>query len=114
MAGRKHWILHSIPPQGRIVVDAGAARAVTSGGKSLLPAGVTAVHGDFSAGDAVRILGPGDREIARGLVNYSCTDVIKIKGLQSDQVILVLGYTYEEVVHRDDLVLIETRPGQEP
>jgi glutamate 5-kinase len=62
----------------------------------------------------VRIMEPGDREIARGLVNYNCTDVIKIKGLQSDQVILVLGYTYEEVVHRDDLVLIETRPGQEP
>jgi glutamate 5-kinase len=112
MAGRKHWILHSIPPQGRIIVDAGAARAITSGGKSLLPAGVTAVEGDFSAGDAVRILGPGGGEIARGLVNYSSTDVIRIKGLQSDQVILVLGYTYEEVVHRDDLVLVETRPGQ--
>jgi len=107
MAGRKHWILHSIHPQGRIAVDGGAARAIASGGKSLLPAGITAVFGDFSAGDAVRIVGPDDREIARGLVNYTAGDVIRIKGLKSDRVRLVLGYTYDEVIHRDDLVLVE-------
>lgn len=107
LAGRKHWILHSIHPQGRIVVDAGAARAITAGGKSLLPAGITSVHGEFNAGDAVRIIGPLDGEVARGLVNYGSADVIRIKGLKTDQVRLVLGHAYDEVVHRDDLVLVD-------
>ncbi len=107
LAGRKHWILHSIPPQGRIIVDAGAARAITAGGKSLLPAGITGVQGEFNAGDAVRIIGPRDGEVARGLVNYGSADVIRIKGLKTDQVRLVLGYAYDEVVHRDDLVLVD-------
>ncbi len=107
MAGRKHWILHSITPQGRILVDAGAARALQKGGKSLLPAGITAVQGEFGAGDAVRIIDPDEREVARGLVNYGAADVTRIKGLRTDQARLVLGYTYEEVIHRDDLVLVE-------
>ena len=107
MAGRKHWILHSISPQGKLSVDAGAARAVSQKGKSLLPAGITAVQGGFSAGDAVRIIGPGGIEVARGLVNYSADDIVRIKGLRTDQVRLVLGYSYEEVIHRDDLVLVE-------
>ncbi len=107
MARRKHWILHSIPPQGRIAVDAGAARAISRGGKSLLPAGVKNVHGAFNAGDSVRIIGPDEREIARGLTNYSAADVTRIKGLKTDQVQLVLGFTYDEIIHRDDLVLVE-------
>jgi glutamate 5-kinase len=110
MAGRKHWILHSIPPQGRIVVDAGAARAILEGGKSLLPAGITDTRGDFSAGDAVRVVTPDGGEVARGLVNYGASDVTKIKGLRTDQVRLVLGYAYDEVIHRDDLVLVEEKP----
>jgi glutamate 5-kinase len=109
MAGRKHWILHSIPPQGRVDVDAGAARAVLKGGKSLLPAGITGVKGEFSAGDAVRVVGPDGNEVARGLVNYGSADVTRIKGLHTDQVRLVLGYAYDEVIHRDDLVLVDDR-----
>ena len=109
LAGRKHWILHSISPQGQITVDAGAVRALLEGGKSLLPAGITAARGDFSAGDAVKVVAPDGREVARGLINYGAADVTKIKGLRTDQVRLVLGYAYDEVIHRDDLVLVEDK-----
>ncbi len=107
MAGRKHWILHSIPPQGDITIDTGATRAVLKEGRSLLPAGITGVSGGFQAGDAVRILGPDSQEIARGLVNYGSVDIHKIMGLKTDQVPQILGYTYDEVIHRNDLVVIE-------
>ena len=56
---------------------------------------------------AVKIVDPDDVEVARGLVNYNADDIVRIKGLQTDQVRLVLGYSYDEVIHRDDLVLVE-------
>lgn len=104
--GRKHWIAHTLKPAGSVTIDAGARRAVVERGKSLLPAGVMAVDGRFGFGAAVRILDPAGSEIARGLVNYNSEDLEKVKGLKTSQVKNLMGPAYyDEVVHRDDLVL---------
>ena len=103
-AASKAWIAGSLDPLGALVVDAGAAKAVASG-KSLLPAGVTDVRGRFDKGDAVRVLDPGEREIARGLVRYDAADVRRIKGRKSSEIEAILGYDDGAVlVHADDIV----------
>ena len=105
---RKHWIRHTLHPRGTLVVDEGAARAVLERGKSLLPSGVKRVDGQFSPGDAVKIVAEDGRELARGLVNYSSEEIDAIKGLQSAEIERVLGCcTHEEVVHRDNLCTTE-------
>ncbi|NIQ00285.1 MAG: glutamate 5-kinase, partial [Nitrospinaceae bacterium] len=104
---RKHWIAHTLKPVGTLTVDAGARRALVERGKSLLAAGVTKVDGRFEFGGAVRILDEKGREIARGLVNYNSRDLEQIKGLKTAAVRNLVGSNfYEEVIHRDDLVLI--------
>jgi glutamate 5-kinase len=106
LAHRKHWIAHTLRPQGTLHLDAGAERAVVQGGRSLLPSGVRAVEGRFGVGDCVRLLGPDGREIARGLVNYTAADLEKIKGAHTREIAERLGYKgSDEVVHRDDLVV---------
>ncbi|MCL6560881.1 MAG: glutamate 5-kinase, partial [Firmicutes bacterium] len=106
LGGRKRWILFGAAVQGRIFVDAGAARALVEGGKSLLPSGVVRVEGDFEAGHPVSIIDPGGREIARGLVNYSAAEVDQIKGVKSTRIAQIIGaQPYAEVVHRNNLVL---------
>lgn len=108
LSARKHWILHSLLPQGSLTVDAGAVRAIVKQGKSLLPIGITAVSGDFSSGTVVQVLGPDGGEIARGLSHYSASEVGKIQGHQSQEIESLLGYSYyDEVIHRDDLVLLK-------
>lgn len=108
MAGRKRWIAYSLPCRGTIKVDAGARVALTERGKSLLPSGITAVSGDFEFGDAVRCVDESDREFARGLTNYSAEEVEVIKGKQTDQIEPLLGHIYyDEVIHRDNLVILE-------
>jgi glutamate 5-kinase len=103
---RKHWIAASLKPMGTLTVDNGAEAALNSG-KSLLPAGVTVVEGDFDRGDAVRILGDGGNEIARGLVAYSGADARRIAGHKSREIVEILGYRgRDEMIHRDDLVII--------
>ena len=93
--------------RGRMIADAGAARALTEGGKSLLPAGVVGVEGDFERGQTVRIYSGAGAELARGLAQYSARDLRLIKGLRSAQIGETLGYDYgPEVVHRDDMVLL--------
>jgi glutamate 5-kinase len=105
-AARKQWIAGSLEPAGALVVDAGAARAL-SGGKSLLPAGVTEVSGAFERGDAVRVRDAEGREIARGLVAYGAADARRIAGYKSRDIEGLLGYRgREEMIHRDDLVLL--------
>ena len=92
-------------PQGVLVVDDGAASALRAG-KSLLPAGVTEVRGDFEKGDAVRILDAAGAEIARGLARYDAADAAKIKGLKSAAIEGALGYAAgAALVHADDLVV---------
>ena len=103
--GYKSWIAGQLEPAGRLVIDSGAVGALLSG-KSLLPAGVSAVSGSFSRGDTVAILGPDGREIARGLVAYDAADAVRIAGRKSSEIPAVLGYEGRSaMVHRDDLVV---------
>lgn len=102
---RKRWIAGSLKPAGRVTVDAGALTALKSG-KSLLPAGVTAVEGRFERGDAVLVCDAAGNEVARGLAAYSADDAQRIMGHKSREIEAVLGYRgREELIHRDDLVL---------
>ena len=104
-AAYKSWIAGTLAPQGALTVDAGAAAALTRG-KSLLPAGVRAVEGRFEKGDAVVVLDPAGREIARGLCRYDAADAARIMGLRSDAIEAELGYTSgPTVIHADDLAL---------
>src|SRR5580658_2195138 len=107
VATRKQWIAGTLKPAGAIVVDDGAVRALM-GGKSLLPAGVTRAVGRFDRGDTVSILGPDGSEVARGICAYSDSDAPRIIGRKSADIEAVLGFRgRDEIVHRDDLVLIK-------
>jgi glutamate 5-kinase len=107
LESRKRWLLAETARHSRVVADDGAARALVEGGKSLLPAGVAAVEGNFERGQTVRIFTSGGREIARGLAQYGAHDLRRIRGLRSSQIGETLGYDYgPEVVHRDDMVLL--------
>ena len=104
---RKHWIAHTLKPSGKITIDSGAEKAILSRGKSLLPAGVIKVEGKFEFGNAVRILGEGGKEIARGLVNYNFRDLDSIMGMRTNAVKKIFKDNfYNEVIHRDDLTLL--------
>jgi glutamate 5-kinase len=104
---RKRWILAE-PVRGELRIDQGAVEAVHKQGKSLLPVGVTAVGGEFERGETVRICDSASREIARGIANYAAADLTLIKGRRSADIETILGYAYgEEVVHRNDLVVLQ-------
>src|ERR1017187_9652752 len=106
VATRKQWIAGTLKPAGAIAVDEGAVRALM-GGKSLLPAGVTRAMGRFERGDTVSIIGPDGMEVARGICAYSDSDTARIIGRQSAEIEKTLGYRgRDEIVHRDDLVLL--------
>ena len=103
---RKQWIGGTLKPKGALRVDAGAERALAAG-RSLLPAGVTAVDGPFGRGDAVSVLAADGREIARGLTAYPADEAAKILGRRSTDIQEILGYSgRDEIIHRDDLVLL--------
>ena len=105
VAARKQWIAGTLKPAGVLRVDDGAARAL-SAGKSLLPAGVTAVHGRFERGDTVSVQSADGRELARGIVAYSDSDALRIIGRRSEEIPALLGFAgRDELIHRDDLVL---------
>ena len=107
LSSRKHWIAFNLKPKGDLIVDDGAKRAIAQRGKSLLPSGVVKVRGDFGRGDPVSCIGPRGKEFARGLVNYSASELDKIRGLKTKQIEKALGYKYsDEVIHRDDLVVL--------
>jgi glutamate 5-kinase len=103
---RKHWIAGHLQSRGRLVLDEGAVKALKTGGKSLLPAGVVAVEGDFSRGEMVELVdGQGD-VIARGLVNYSVADAKQIMGHATKEIESLIGHISEpELVHRDNMAL---------
>jgi len=105
---RKHWIAHTLKPQGSLFIDAGACRALAKGGKSLLPAGIKSIEGKFEFGNCVSLIDENKKEIGRGLVNYDSRDLDEIKGMKTSAVRALFGNNfYEEVIHRDDLALIE-------
>lgn len=107
LSSRKHWIAYGAKPEGRLVVDDGAVRALVDNGKSLLPAGIKTVQGDFELGETVSIVTAAGVEIARGLVAYPAADLRKISGLQSAAIEATLGYkSIDEAIHRDDLVIL--------
>jgi glutamate 5-kinase len=108
---RKRWIAGSLAPLGALVVDAGAARALARG-SSLLPAGVRGVEGSFHRGDPVSVRDAEGRELARGLSAYDAEDASRIAGHRSEEIEAILGWRgRDEVVHRDDLVVLNARPG---
>jgi glutamate 5-kinase len=107
LEARKRWILAETVRHSRVVVDAGAADALTRQGRSLLPAGIVDVEGAFERGQTVRIFDGEGRELARGLAQYSAAALLLIKGRRSAEIEAALGYVYgPEVVHRDDLVML--------
>ena len=106
LPSRKHWIAYTLKPRGRIVVDAGACRALEERNSSLLPAGIVLVVGSFRVGDAVSIVDESGAEIARGLARYGAEEVRMLAGGHSHQIVERIGnHAGDEVVHRDDIVL---------
>jgi glutamate 5-kinase len=103
---RKCWIAYGAMSQGRITVDAGAAKALENG-KSLLPKGLLIVEGEFEQGNIVAVVNQSGKELARGIVNYDHEELEKIKSAHSDDIVAILGYKhFDEVIHRDNLVLL--------
>ena len=104
---RKHWIAYTVKSAGEIGVDDGAVEALMNKGKSLLPGGILTVEGTFKIGDCVTCVDRAGTAFARGLVKYSSTELDRIKGLKTSQIEAVLGHKdYDEVIHRDDLVIL--------
>lgn len=104
---RKQWIAHVLHPKGFLVLDSGACNALSARGCSLLPSGIQEVRGDFDVGDAVHCLNPDGKVIAAGLINYCSDDVDRIKQHHSEEINNLLGVKdYDEVIHRDNLVLL--------
>jgi glutamate 5-kinase len=101
------WLAHATTPRGGLVLDSGAVTAVVQRRSSLLPAGITAVDGDFAAGDPVDLLDPAGQPVARGLVAYDAAEIPALLGRSTRELGATLGAAYSrEVVHRDDLVLL--------
>ena len=110
---RKQWIGGTLRPAGAITIDGGALRALLEG-KSLLPAGVTGTRGRFDRGDTVSVLTSDGLEIARGIVAYSEADAARIMGRKSSEIAELLGFRgRDEMIHRDDLVLLRPGPGSD-
>jgi len=107
LPSRKSWIAHGSRAKGSICIDDGAVRALLQGGKSLLPSGIVSLSGRFEPGDAVYCVDSRGNRIAKGLTNYSSAEIEKIKGKRTSDIETILGYRYsDEVIHRDNLVLI--------
>jgi glutamate 5-kinase len=107
LAARKQWLADHLQMRGHVTLDAGAVKALTGSGKSLLSIGVTDVSGDFERGEVVGCLDPAGREIARGLINYNAAETRRILRRTSNEIETILGYVDEpELIHRDNLVLL--------
>jgi glutamate 5-kinase len=107
LAARKQWLADHLTVSGLVRLDAGAVKALSRDGKSLLPVGVVEVAGDFVRGEVVGVVDAGGRELARGLINYSAEESRRIMGRPSGDIEAILGYVDEpELIHRDNLVLL--------
>lgn len=115
ITSRKHWIAYTLRPKGKLYLDQGACRALAEEGRSLLPSGIREVGGEFGVGDPVHCLGPDDKVIAAGLVNYSSGEIAAIRGSQSTDIESAIGYKdSDEVIHRDNLVLLGAGDSGKP
>ncbi len=104
---RKSWILSGQHPHGSVTIDDGAVKALQNHGSSLLPIGIRNIQGLFERGDIIKVDDLSGHEVARGITRYSSSDLSLIQGLQSDEIVNVLGYEHGAVViHRDDLVIV--------
>lgn len=107
LENRKRWLFAGPKSVGQLVIDAGAAQALVENGRSLLPAGIVHVVGQFQRGDTVTIQALDGKSLARGITRYNSTDMVRIVGCQSDEIETRLGYAYGPVaVHRNDLILL--------
>lgn len=107
LSSKKGWIVYGSRAKGSLALDAGAASALLHRGKSLLPSGVIAVRGIFEIGDAVYCIDPDEKRIAKGITNYSSSEIEKIQGEKTSEIEKILGYRYsDEVIHRDNLVIL--------
>ena len=108
LASRKHWLAFTTRTHGELVLDDGAVQAIEHGGKSLLPAGIVEVRGKFRVGDPVACVDSNGRAVARGLAAYASDAVERIARRSTREIAQMLGYSNgDEVIHRDDLVLLE-------
>jgi len=108
LGGRKRWLGFSARVRGTVGIDEGAMRALVHHKKSLLASGVCSIEGQFGQGDIVAVAGPAGKVIARGITNYSSAELEAIKGARTNQIESLLGYKYyDEVIHRDNLVMLE-------
>jgi len=104
---KKRWIAYSSKAKGRVIVDDGAKAALLKKDRSLLASGIIDTEGSFASGDVISIVDKDGKELARGLVNYSSSEVSKIKSLKSEKFKHVLGYKgHDEVIHKDNLVIL--------
>ena len=107
LEARKRWMMGAVSQRCSVAVDKGASAALRKNNRSLLPAGITGVTGEFDRGDIVYIVAAGERRIACGIANYRSEDIKRIQGFRSDDIQDTLGYHYgPEVIHRDNLVLV--------
>lgn len=103
---KKYWIAFTLRTHGKLIIDEGAKKALLEKGKSLLPSGIVDVEGDFNLGDSVVCVDRKGVILAKGLVNFSSSEINKIKGLKTSQINQVLGHKdYDEVIHRDNLAI---------
>jgi glutamate 5-kinase len=106
---KKYWIAFTLRSRGRLIIDDGAKKALLDKGKSLLPSGIIDVEGDFDLGDPVSCVDREGTSLAKGLVNFSSAEIRKIMGLKTSQIYQVLGHKdYDEIIHRDNLVITQT------
>jgi glutamate 5-kinase len=106
LAKRKSWMRDHLQLRGKVTLDAGAARALTQGGRSLLPIGVIAVNGEFERGEVIACIDESGKELARGLANYSSSETSRIMRKPSSEIEALLGYVDDdELIHRDNLVV---------
>jgi glutamate 5-kinase len=107
LSSRKGWIAYGVRSKGAICLDAGAVKALTTMGRSLLPSGIAKIEGHFEVGDYVRCVTKDGKKIAKGLTNYSSKDLERIKGKKTSEIEKILGYKYsDEVIHRDNMVIV--------
>jgi glutamate 5-kinase len=107
LESRKKWILAGKMPAGHVTIDEGAVRALLAQGKSLLPAGITDIVGNFERGDTITIQKQDGHVIGRGVVRYASSDLNRIAGRRSEEIAGILGYDHgAAVVHRNDLILL--------